>query len=126
MEHKEGLNSSGVTVKSNETSENYRMAPSNEIANGFTGAMAAVIPATPMSVAAPKRGRPKKYRSDGSLNTALSPMSISASIPLSGDFSGWENCGSRPVESFEKKHNKFELGIPGNNFPSYIDLIIED
>lgn len=119
MEDKEGLNSSGVTVKGNETSESYRMVPSNETSNGFTGATTAVIPAMPMSVAAPstevkkKRGRPKKYRPDGSLNSALSPMPISASIPLSGDFSGWKNSGSRPVvESFKKKQ-KFELGIPG-------------
>ncbi|KAG5600482.1 hypothetical protein H5410_031852 [Solanum commersonii] len=119
MEDKEGVNSSGVIVKSNEFSENYRMTPSNENVNGFNGAMAAVIPATSMSVAAPstegkkKRGRPKKYRPDGSLNTALSPMPISASIPLSGDFSGWKNSGSRPVESFKKKQQKIELGIPG-------------
>ncbi|CAN4097559.1 unnamed protein product [Withania somnifera] len=119
MEDKEGLNSSGVTVKGNETSENYRVVPSNETTNGLTGVTPAVIPATPMSVAAPstevkkKRGRPKKYRPDGSLNTTLSPMPISASIPLSGEFSGWENSGSRPVvESFKKKQ-KLELGIPG-------------
>ncbi|KAK4358246.1 hypothetical protein RND71_023856 [Anisodus tanguticus] len=118
MEDKEGLNSSGVTVKGDGSSENYRMAPSvNETTNGFTGAMAAVIPAMPMSVAAPssevkkKRGRPKKYRPDGSLNTALSPMPISASIPLSEDFSGWKNSGSRPVESF-KKRQKFEIASP--------------
>ncbi|XP_060211590.1 AT-hook motif nuclear-localized protein 6-like [Lycium barbarum] len=119
MEEKEGLNSSGVTVKGNEVSENYKMAPGfTETTNGFTGATAAVIPANPMSVAAPsmdvkkKRGRPKKYRPDGSLNTALSPMPISASIPLSGDFAGWTNSGSRPVESFKKKQ-KFELASPG-------------
>ncbi|MCD7459065.1 hypothetical protein HAX54_039948 [Datura stramonium] len=118
MEDKEGLNSSGVTVKGDETSENYRMAPRNETTNGFTGATTALIPAMPMSVAAPsaevkkKRGRPKKYRPDGSLNSALSPMPISASIPLSGDFSSWKISASRPVESFKKKQ-KFELGIPG-------------
>uniref|UniRef100_A0A0V0HT12 AT-hook motif nuclear-localized protein n=1 Tax=Solanum chacoense TaxID=4108 RepID=A0A0V0HT12_SOLCH len=118
MEDKEGVNSSGVIVKSNEFSENYRMTPSNENVNGFNGAMAAVIPATSMSVAAPstegkkKRGRPKKYRPDGSLNTALSPMPISASIPLAGDFSAWKNSGSRPVDSFKKK-NKFEVETPG-------------
>lgn len=124
MEDKEGVNSSEVMVKSNEISENYRMNPSNENVNGFNGAMAAVVPANPMSVAAPstegnkKRGRPKKYRPDGSLNTALSPMPISVSIPLSGDFSGWKNNGSRPVESFKKKQQKIELGIPGNNYRS--------
>ncbi|KAJ8531302.1 hypothetical protein K7X08_026736 [Anisodus acutangulus] len=118
MEDKEGLNSSGVAVKGDGSSENYRMAPRvNETTNGFTGATAAVIPATPMSVAAPstevkkKRGRPKKYRPDGSLNTALSPMPISASIPLSGDFSGWKNSGSLPVELCKKKQ-KFEIANP--------------
>ncbi|KAM3309141.1 AT-hook motif nuclear-localized protein 6 [Capsicum chacoense] len=115
MEDKERLNSFGVTVKGNETSENYTIAPSNETTNGAT---TAVLPAMQMSVAATstevkkKRGRPKKYRPDGSLNTALSPMPISASIPLSGDFSGWKNSGSHPVESFQKKQ-KFNLAIPG-------------
>ncbi|KAK4340841.1 hypothetical protein RND71_039342 [Anisodus tanguticus] len=129
MEDKEGLNSSGVAVKGDGSSENYRMAPRvNETTNGFTGATAAVIPAAPMSVAAPstevkkKRGRPKKYRPDGSLNTALSPMPISASIPLSGDFSGWKNSGSLPVELCKKKQ-KFEIANPVMHYVEGLGLV---
>ncbi|XP_009603504.1 AT-hook motif nuclear-localized protein 2 [Nicotiana tabacum] len=122
MEEKEGLNSSGFTIRSDEASENYKMAPRNETTNGFSGSVAAVTPVNPVSMATPstevkkKRGRPKKYGPDGSVSTALSPMPISASIPLPGDFSGWKNSGSRPVESFKKKQ-KFELSSPGERVP---------
>ncbi|XP_073125511.1 AT-hook motif nuclear-localized protein 1-like isoform X2 [Henckelia pumila] len=55
-----------------------------------------------------KRGRPRKY---GSI-VALSPMPISASIPLSGDYSTWKQSGVRKVNSFKKK-NKLEFRSPG-------------
>ncbi|MCD7460763.1 hypothetical protein HAX54_044377 [Datura stramonium] len=114
MEEKEGVNSSGVTVKGDEAPESYRVAPRNESNNiEFSGS---IVAATPVSVTEEtnkkKRGRPRKYGPDGKVAGALSPMPISASIPLTGDFSAWKNSGSRPVDSFKKK-NKFEVETPG-------------
>lgn len=91
--------------------------------------VAAVTAATPVSVSPPpvavaaapvgsgtegkkKRGRPRKYAPDGSV-LALSPMPISASIPLTGDYSAWKQGRGRPVDSFKKKH-KLEFESPGN------------
>ncbi|KAI8030110.1 AT-hook motif nuclear-localized protein 3 [Camellia lanceoleosa] len=118
MEGKEGINSSGVTV----APESYGMAVRSENPSQSSGsavvAPVAVTAATPVSVAAPgtegkkKRGRPKKYGPDGSLRVALSPMPISASIPLTGDFSAWKQGGGRPIDSFKKKH-KLEFETPG-------------
>lgn len=70
--------------------------------------------ASPVSTGSKKkRGRPRKYAPDGSV-LALSPMPISASIPLTGDFSAWKQPGrGRPVDSFKKKH-KLEFDSPGN------------
>ncbi|THG18369.1 hypothetical protein TEA_014390 [Camellia sinensis var. sinensis] len=110
MEGKEGINSSRVTV----APESYGMAVRSENPSQSSGsavvAPVAVTAATPVSVVAPgtagkkKRGRPKKYGPDGSLRVALSPMPISASIPLTGDFSAWKQGGGRPIDSFKKKH----------------------
>ncbi|KAM7494589.1 hypothetical protein LguiB_029198 [Lonicera macranthoides] len=64
-----------------------------------------------------KRGRPRKYGPDGKVRVtmALSPMPISASIPMNGDFpSGWKNGTDRPVESFKKKKQKPEVESPGS------------
>ena len=52
-----------------------------------------------------KRGRPRKYAPDGTLATALSPMPISSSIPLTGDYSAWKRGRGRPLESVKKHHN---------------------
>ncbi|KNA17718.1 hypothetical protein SOVF_077350 [Spinacia oleracea] len=53
-----------------------------------------------------KRGRPRKYGPDGAAAAAaaLSPMPISASIPLSGDFSGWKQPRARPFQNIKKAH----------------------
>ncbi|XP_054812133.1 AT-hook motif nuclear-localized protein 6-like [Prosopis cineraria] len=59
-----------------------------------------------------KRGRPRKYGPDGKLALALSPMPISSSIPLTGDFSLWKRGRGRPVESV-KKSFKYEFESPG-------------
>lgn len=77
----------------------------------------AAPPATPVSGVAPgtevkrKRGRPRKYGPDGKGVVALSPMPISASIPLTGDYSTWKHSKGQPMDSYKKKH-KSEL-IPG-------------
>ncbi|XP_059304925.1 AT-hook motif nuclear-localized protein 6 isoform X2 [Lycium ferocissimum] len=112
MEEKEGVNSFGVTVKGDEASESYRVAPRIESNNNEFISVAA----TPVSVTEEtkkRRGRPRKYGPDGKVAAvALSPMPISASIPLTADFSPWKNSTSRPVDSIKKK-NKFEVETPG-------------
>ncbi|KAG5616731.1 hypothetical protein H5410_016555 [Solanum commersonii] len=113
MEEKEGVNSSGVTVKGDEAPESYRVVPRSESNNiEFSGSIVATAPVNVTEETKKKRGRPRKYGPDGKPAVALSPMPISASIPLAGDFSAWKNSGSRPVDSFKKK-NKFEVETPG-------------
>ncbi|XP_073020202.1 AT-hook motif nuclear-localized protein 1-like [Primulina eburnea] len=118
MEEKEGLNGFGVTLKGDEAPQSYMIKPrvENTSQYGCGSTAQPLSEAAPENVAAPptgmkKRGRPRKYAPDGSI-VALSPMPISASIPLSGDFSAWKQSGVRKVNSFKKK-NKLELGNPG-------------
>ncbi|KAK6794333.1 hypothetical protein RDI58_007786 [Solanum bulbocastanum] len=113
MEEKEGVDSSVVTVKGDEAPESYRVAPRSESNNiEFSGSIVATTPVNVTEETKKKRGRPRKYGPDGKPAVALSPMPISASIPLAGDFSAWKNSGSRPIDSFKKK-NKFEVETPG-------------
>lgn len=108
MEEKEGINGSGVTVRGDEAPQSYRVEPRVENSGNFDGSAAppAAAAATPPSAAdgKKKRGRPRKYAAGGGAIVALSPMPISASIPLTGDYSGWKQSGGRPVDSFKKKH----------------------
>ncbi|MED6145821.1 AT-hook motif nuclear-localized protein 6 [Stylosanthes scabra] len=64
-----------------------------------------------------KRGRPRKYGPDGKPTAAaagaLSPMPISASIPLTGEFSGWKRGKGRSVESIKKSSFKYDFESPG-------------
>ncbi|XP_009804112.2 AT-hook motif nuclear-localized protein 6-like [Nicotiana sylvestris] len=46
-------------------------------------------------------------------------MPISASIPLTGNFSPWRNSGSRPVDHLKKK-NKFEVETPGERMEYFV------
>ncbi|XP_057473753.1 AT-hook motif nuclear-localized protein 6-like [Actinidia eriantha] len=112
MEGQEGINNSyAVTPKREEAPEIHR-APATDIPNQLTGS--APPPATPVSAAVAgtegkkKRGRPRKYAPDGT----LSPTPISASIPLTGDFSAWKQGRGRPIDSFKKKH-KLVFETPG-------------
>ncbi|GMH08806.1 hypothetical protein Nepgr_010646 [Nepenthes gracilis] len=50
-----------------------------------------------------KRGRPKKYGPDA-VTAALSPMPISSSIPLPGDFSSWKHARVRPFQTTKKAY----------------------
>ena len=59
-----------------------------------------------------KRGRPRKYGPDGKPTVTLSPMPISASIPLAGDFSGWKQTQVKPLTSIKRKQ-KLEFCTPG-------------
>ncbi|KAL3524190.1 hypothetical protein ACH5RR_017024 [Cinchona calisaya] len=117
MEEKGVNSSSGLAVRSDEASESFRVEPNVENPSNFSGSAVTTTEATTTSVAAPatevkkKRGRPKKYGPDGSVTMALSPMPISASIPLTGDFSAWKQSRGRPIDSYKKKH-KLDFGSP--------------
>ncbi|CAI9092093.1 OLC1v1027243C2 [Oldenlandia corymbosa var. corymbosa] len=120
MEEKEGMNSGGFTVTTgSEASESFRIEPSAENPGQLSGSAVKSSEVTPISAASPtteakkRRGRPRKYAPDGSVPVALSPMPISASIPLSGDYSSWkQNSRGRHVDSYKKKH-KPEVETPG-------------
>lgn len=68
-----------------------------------------VAPGTEMKK---KRGRPRKYGPDGK---PLSPMPISASIPLTGET--WKPSKGVSVDLFKKKKHKLEFGSPGSQVP---------
>ncbi|KAI3748997.1 hypothetical protein L6452_12493 [Arctium lappa] len=59
-----------------------------------------------------KKGRPRKYGADGKPAVALSPMPISASIPIAGDYSGWKPSQGKSISSIKKKQ-KLDFGSPG-------------
>ncbi|KAH9647493.1 at-hook motif nuclear-localized protein 3 [Citrus sinensis] len=116
MEAKEENNiTSGVSVKVNEATDGFQTAPRTENPVPFPApavTSAAEVSPAPVSTAVPtlvtgpgtgtgtegkkKRGRPRKYGPDGKLTTALSPMPISASIPLTGEYSAWKRGRGRP------------------------------
>uniref|UniRef100_A0A5B6ZXC8 AT-hook motif nuclear-localized protein n=1 Tax=Davidia involucrata TaxID=16924 RepID=A0A5B6ZXC8_DAVIN len=112
MDEKEGMNGSGVTAKGEEAPESYRVLARGENPSQLsesTMPRPAAAAATPVSLAVPgtgvkkKRGRPRKYGPDGKVTMPLSPMPISASIPLTGEFSAWKHGRGRPIDSFKKK-----------------------
>lgn len=140
MEEKESSGSGvAVTVSSEEAPESYRVAPRSENSAQFSGpgpTMAAPAPAPAQTTSPPpvtaaaaptgtdvmkkKRGRPRKYGPDGTVALALSPMPISSSIPLTGEFSSWKRGrGRAAVDSVSKKSNKYEVfESPGTYFIS--------
>ncbi|KAD6796364.1 hypothetical protein R6Q59_019846 [Mikania micrantha] len=77
-----------------------------------------------------KRGRPRKYGPDGKPMVALSPMPISASIPLTGDYPGWKHSQSKPLTSIKRKQ-KLEFCPPvnqvayavGTNFTPHVLIV---
>ncbi|XP_041002721.1 AT-hook motif nuclear-localized protein 6-like [Juglans microcarpa x Juglans regia] len=118
MEEKES-SGSGVTVRVDEAPESYRIDPKTEIPTQLGGGPTMAATATAMAVSPgtgmkKKRGRPRKYGADGTGTLALSPMPISSSIPLTGEFSAWKRgtCRGRPTESVKKSH-KYEYGSSG-------------
>ncbi|XP_021286634.1 AT-hook motif nuclear-localized protein 6 [Herrania umbratica] len=130
MEDKEGP-SPGVTVKGDEAPEGYHVAPRTENPTPHAGPTMQATAAPPASVAAPpgpstgsemkkKRGRPRKYGPDGSLAMTLSPMPISSSIPLGGEFSPWKRGRGRPVDAVKKSH-KYEFeSSPGDGIAYFV------
>lgn len=133
MEEKES-SGSGVAVTVSEAPESYRVAPRTENPTQLAGAPV-IAAASPVSVAAPstevkkKRGRPRKYGPDGAragpasgaVSLALSPMPISSSIPLTGDFSAWKRGRGRPIDSVKKSH-KSEYESPGELMDHFLDI----
>lgn len=78
----------------------------------------AVAGETPVSTEGKKkRGRPRKYGPDGAL--ALSPMPISASIPLTGgEYPTWKTKKEKPIDLYMKKH-RMEYGSPQGEREAY-------
>ncbi|KAJ1379491.1 PPC domain [Sesbania bispinosa] len=82
----------GHAVVGDEAPASFHVAPRIENNLDFSrGTMPVPVPATEGKK---KRGRPRKYGPDGRVMsgtvTALSPMPISSSIPLTGEFSAWK------------------------------------
>ncbi|KAL7108478.1 hypothetical protein ACP275_06G114900 [Erythranthe tilingii] len=104
MEEREGLlnGSSGVTVEPRVENPDPFPAGSTPTAAPVSTEPPAPAP-VPETSGKKKRGRPRKYAVDGSA-VALSPMPISASIPLTGDFPAWKQSKARRVDSSKKKH----------------------
>lgn len=131
MEATEGNHTSGFTVRGDEAPDSYRVAPRSEKyeQSGGSTMAAAAAPAliyTPVNLGPvnlgpevmkkkKKRGRPRKYEQDGT-RTALSPMPISAAVPLGGggDYSsssaGWKQ-DRQVVDPFKKKKQKLDFGF---------------
>ena len=123
MEGKEELGT-GVTVKGDEAPQGFCLSarPENPSQPGAP-TMAATPPVgmvAPSSDGRKKRGRPRKYGPDGTPAAALSPMPISASIPLTGgEFSGWKQPKVRSYQT-AKKAQKLEFGNLGNDLCSFV------
>ncbi|CAL1405146.1 unnamed protein product [Linum trigynum] len=133
------ISTSGVTVRGDDAPESYRLAPraeipnpnpnsapinSNPVPNNSThfGSPPPLVSSSPGSggtLAKKKRGRPRKYGPDGSLNPTLSPMPISASIPLTGGLSSsssWKRGRGRGIGSVKKQQqqHRTEYESPGD------------
>ncbi|KAH9607462.1 hypothetical protein KSS87_019359 [Heliosperma pusillum] len=125
MDVKEDI-SSGNRVRSDGAPQSLCMAPrvENPSARHQLGAPTIADFAQPvhlpganvMSDVKKRKGRPRKYDSDGVRAPTLSPMPISASIPLTGDFSGWKQPKARPYPVIKKAH-KMEFEKTGERLP---------
>ncbi|KAK8657146.1 hypothetical protein V6N13_035402 [Hibiscus sabdariffa] len=110
----------GVTEKGDEGPEGYHVALITENPTAHVGSTVPSTVAPPPAEMKKKRGRPRKYTPDGTLAVALSPMPISSSIPLAGEFPSWKQGRGRRVDSVKKAH-KFELeSSPGDNVAYFV------
>ncbi|XP_024980710.1 AT-hook motif nuclear-localized protein 3-like [Cynara cardunculus var. scolymus] len=66
-----------------------------------------------------KKGRPRKYGPDGKPAVALSPMPLSASIPITGDCSGWKPSRGKSVSSIKKKQ-RLDFVNPGERVAYFV------
>ncbi|KAG6579652.1 AT-hook motif nuclear-localized protein 3-like [Cucurbita moschata] len=120
MEEKEGVDF-GFAVEVSQAPESLGMMDSRP-ENTSTDSESPPPPPQPLAsvptVAATdgkkKRGRPRKYGPNGTVAPTLSPMPISSSIPLSGEFPVWKRGRGRSVESIKKPRRGYEFEIPGN------------
>ena len=109
---------SGVTVIGAEAPSDYEMVARTENPSQIAGSPA--VDASPVSVGftgtvgKKKRGRPRKYQPDGMASMTLSPMPISSSAPLSGNFSSGKRGRGRPVGSESKQKQKVGSENSGN------------
>ncbi|CAI0547193.1 unnamed protein product [Linum tenue] len=121
------ISTSGVTVRGDDAPESYRLAPRAEIPNPNPNSApinSNPVPNNSTHFGSPpppkkKRGRPRKYGPDGSLNPTLSPMPISASIPLTGGLSSsssWKRGRGRRIGSVKKQQqqHRTEYESPGD------------
>lgn len=131
MEGREGINP-GVTVIGAEAPSAYHVAPRTEaptqvhnpeavsavVALGAAAADASAVVVSPVSVGLDgsvkkKRGRPRKYGPDGSVNMALSPLPISSSAPpTTNDFSSVKR--GKPQGMEYKRAKKVVMDHLGN------------
>ncbi|KAI5397764.1 variant 2, AT-hook motif nuclear-localized protein 3 [Lathyrus oleraceus] len=113
MEERENFGAVNA-VAGNQVAVSFHGAP--RIENNLDFSMATVPVSMPVTAVKKKRGRPRKYGPDGKPTpgsaTALSPMPISSSIPLTGEFSAWKRGGGKPVESIKKSSFKFDFESP--------------
>ncbi|XVF53984.1 hypothetical protein PTKIN_Ptkin05aG0144700 [Pterospermum kingtungense] len=115
MEDKEGpMPGPGDRVKRDEAPEGNHVAPRTENPTTYAGPTMQATAAAPAtgSVMKKKRGRPRKYAADGSLAMTLSPMPISSSIPLSGEFPPWKQGMGRSVDAVKKSHKYDSQSTP--------------
>ncbi|ESW24398.1 hypothetical protein PHAVU_004G127200 [Phaseolus vulgaris] len=110
MEERE-IFSSGQAVKVVEPPQSFHVALSSVQFSGPTVDSPAPVSAPVITSGSTdgkkKRGRPRKYGPDG--NVALSPMPISSSIPLTGDFSAWKRGRGKPAESIKKSFKFYDV-----------------
>ncbi|XP_071732194.1 AT-hook motif nuclear-localized protein 6 isoform X2 [Rutidosis leptorrhynchoides] len=89
-----------------------------EISIGSTVAPAPPPPPPPADSVIKKRGRPRKYGPDGKPTATLSPMPISASIPITGDYTGWKRNQGKPLTSVKRKQKlDFCTPVVGQQMP---------
>ncbi|XP_042512708.1 AT-hook motif nuclear-localized protein 1-like isoform X2 [Macadamia integrifolia] len=124
--------STGVAVMGADAPPNFHVAARTENPSSVAAAVAAVSPvgASKVSVALPgsstvkkKRGRPRKYGTEGTVSLALSPMPISSSAPApqpppppqsTGEFSGSNKRGrGRPGLMKQLQHQRMEMENKG-------------
>lgn len=119
MEERE-IFSSGHAVKVNVGPEGFHVAQNSVLIPGPT-VSPAPVPARATAgntEGKKKRGRPRKYESAG--RAALSPVPISASVPLTGDYSSLKRGGGKPFQS-NMKSFKFDFGgaRPGRKITAF-------